>query len=210
MSNTTTDAVREALPPLPDQYEAAAHMFPCDLDDFKTGETFHEAVSIPCGSPTQGRTVPLWTSDQMREYALAATASTQAEVDRFEGLYQRTAVEAENLRAEVQRLRGALTRSAELLSGMADGMREVVSEQGDGSSAPSKQEGQPANPTTSLKDHQIAQTVNALATLARDYGQTQQLRERISQLIVPILKGEGFPRSVVNAYAMPQKQEGQS
>jgi hypothetical protein len=53
------------------------------------------------------------------------------------------------------------------------------------------------------KDHQIAQTVNALATVAREYGDTQQLRERIAQIIVPLLKGEGFPRSIVNAYTPP-------
>ena len=41
-----------------------------------------------------------------------------------------------------------------------------------------------------LKDHQIAQTVNALTIIAREYGQTQQLRERIAQAIVPILKGQ--------------------
>lgn len=54
-----------------------------------------------------------------------------------------------------------------------------------------------------LKDHQIAQTVNALATIAREYGQTQQLRARIAQILVPLLKGQGFPRSIVSAYAMP-------
>jgi hypothetical protein len=52
-----------------------------------------------------------------------------------------------------------------------------------------------------LKDHQIAQTVNALTTIAREYGGTEQLRERIAQVIVPILKGQGFPRSIVSAYA---------
>jgi hypothetical protein len=54
-----------------------------------------------------------------------------------------------------------------------------------------------------LKDHQIAQTVNALTAIARDYGQTQQLRDRIANIIVPILKGQGLPRSIVNAYAAP-------
>jgi hypothetical protein len=54
-----------------------------------------------------------------------------------------------------------------------------------------------------LKDHQITQTVNALTAIARDYGHAQQLRERIAQIIVPILKGQGFPRSIVSAYAPP-------
>jgi len=52
-----------------------------------------------------------------------------------------------------------------------------------------------------LQDHQIAQTVNALTAIAKEYGHTQQLRERIAHVVVPILKGEGFPQSVVNAYA---------
>jgi hypothetical protein len=103
MSNTNTDAVREALPP------PAFHLF------WRADQAAYK-VDVPSIGDTD-----VYTADQMREYALAATASTQA---------------------EVQRLREALTRSAELLSGMADGMREVVSEQGDGSSAPSKQEGQ--------------------------------------------------------------------
>ena len=39
-----------------------------------------------------------------------------------------------------------------------------------------------------LKDHQIAQTVNALAETCRNYGHTQQLRERVAGIVVPLLK----------------------
>ena len=38
-----------------------------------------------------------------------------------------------------------------------------------------------------MKDHEIAQTVNQLRDIAKEYGQTQQLRERIAAVIVPIL-----------------------
>lgn len=61
---------------------------------------------------------------------------------------------------------------------------------------------------TPLKDHEVAHTVNVLAEIARDYAGTQQLRERIAQALVPILKGEGYPRSVLNAYMPPPKAAG--
>jgi hypothetical protein len=40
-----------------------------------------------------------------------------------------------------------------------------------------------------MKDHEIAQTVNQLRDIAREYGQTQQLRERIAAVVVPLLSG---------------------
>jgi hypothetical protein len=49
-----------------------------------------------------------------------------------------------------------------------------------------------------LKDHLIAQTVNALVETCRTYGHTQQLRERIAGLIVPFLKHAGSPTSPPN------------
>jgi len=58
--------------PLPDQYEAAAHMYPCDLETFKTGEHVISAFSIPVGSPDHGKSVPLWTSEQMDDHARKA------------------------------------------------------------------------------------------------------------------------------------------
>lgn len=39
-----------------------------------------------------------------------------------------------------------------------------------------------------LKDHEVAAVVNALRDIAVEFGQTQQLRERIANLVVPILK----------------------
>lgn len=50
------------------------------------------------------------------------------------------------------------------------------------------------------KDHEIAQLVNALVVIARLYGNAQQLRDRISAIVVPAIKGS-FPKSIVNAYA---------
>lgn len=43
-----------------------------------------------------------------------------------------------------------------------------------------------------MKDHEIARIVNILRDIAVEYGQTQQLRERIAQVIVPVLKGEKY------------------
>lgn len=39
-----------------------------------------------------------------------------------------------------------------------------------------------------MKDHEIAQLVNDLTQVAREFGATQQLRERIAAVIVPVLK----------------------
>ena len=68
------------LPPLPDQYDAAAHMYPWDIEDFQTGEKTGVVFSIPVGCP-DGKSVPLWTSEQMRAYARAAVL---AERERWE------------------------------------------------------------------------------------------------------------------------------
>jgi hypothetical protein len=39
------------------------------------------------------------------------------------------------------------------------------------------------------KDHEIRDIVNCLTVTAREYSATQQLRDRIAQIIVPVLKG---------------------
>lgn len=44
-----------------------------------------------------------------------------------------------------------------------------------------------------MKDHEIRELVNALCAVAREYGQTQQLRERIAGLIVPVLSPPRVP-----------------
>ena len=70
-------AQEPSLPPLPDKYEAAAHMYPWDLETFKRGEHAIEAYSIPVGC-SYGKSVPLWTSEQMQEYARAAISTSPA------------------------------------------------------------------------------------------------------------------------------------
>ena len=58
-----------------------------------------------------------------------------------------------------------------------------------------------------FRDHQVAQAVTALTAIAREYGQTQQLRERIAEIVRPMLVGQVWPRSIVNAYAAPPKAQ---
>lgn len=41
-----------------------------------------------------------------------------------------------------------------------------------------------------IKDHEIAKIVNDLRDVAVEFHATQQLRERIAQVIVPALKGK--------------------
>ena len=73
----------EQMPPL-NHYDAAAHMYPCDLEEFKDGEIVREAFSIPVGSPTHGESVPLWTTEQMfayaKEYAAALSQPAASQV----------------------------------------------------------------------------------------------------------------------------------
>lgn len=45
-----------------------------------------------------------------------------------------------------------------------------------------------------MKDHEIAKLVNDLTAVAREYGQTQQLRDRISQLVVTALRPPALTR----------------
>jgi hypothetical protein len=40
-----------------------------------------------------------------------------------------------------------------------------------------------------IKDHQIAQAVNELTAIAREYGHSQQLRDRISRVVVRLVRG---------------------
>ena len=39
-------------------------MFPDDLERFESNESFAQAYSVKCGSPTQGTTLPLYTAPQ--------------------------------------------------------------------------------------------------------------------------------------------------
>lgn len=43
-----------------DAEEPVAWMFPDDIERFQTDETFAQAFSVKCGSPTQGITLPLF------------------------------------------------------------------------------------------------------------------------------------------------------
>ena len=40
-----------------------------------------------------------------------------------------------------------------------------------------------------MKDHEIAKVINDVTHVARVYGQTQQIRERIRTMLEPVLKG---------------------
>lgn len=44
-----------------------------------------------------------------------------------------------------------------------------------------------------MKDHEIAKLVSELAAIAREYGTHQSIRQRISNLLVPILKEPHIP-----------------
>lgn len=50
-----------------------------------------------------------------------------------------------------------------------------------------------------MKDHEIAKIVTELRDIAKEFGATQQLRNRISGYIVPILRGEGIPSPIQGA-----------
>jgi hypothetical protein len=41
-----------------------------------------------------------------------------------------------------------------------------------------------------MKDHEIRELVNLITDIARDFRDTQQLRERIAHTLVPVLKKE--------------------
>ena len=83
----------EQMPPL-NHYDAAAHMYPCDLEEFKEGEIVREAFSIPVGSPTHGESVPLWTTEQMfayaKEYAEALSQPAAQEIDELKTICAET------------------------------------------------------------------------------------------------------------------------
>ncbi len=50
-------------------------------------------------------------------------------------------------------------------------------------------EAEVARLSRSIKDHQIAESVNELTVVARQYGHTQQLRERIAQVVRKLVRG---------------------
>ena len=58
-----TDTI--AHPPLP---EPAAHMLTRDLERFSTSELCAQACSVAYSTPYDGRSEPLYTAQQMREY----------------------------------------------------------------------------------------------------------------------------------------------
>ena len=46
---------------------------------------------------------------------------------------------------------------------------------------------------TPLKEHEIREVVNTVTATARAYRETQQLRARVADVLVPILRQSGFP-----------------
>ena len=102
--------VNDDLPPLPDQYDAAAHMYPWDIEDLQTGEKTGVVFSIPVGCP-DGKSVPLWTSEQMRAYARAAVL---AERERCAKVCE---AEAESLGSGGKRDAAALCCAADIRNG---------------------------------------------------------------------------------------------
>jgi hypothetical protein len=59
---TLRQAIAEA-----EKQEPVAWIYPDDLERFKTSETFAPAFSLEMVSPTQGQTVPLYTSPPQRQ-----------------------------------------------------------------------------------------------------------------------------------------------
>ena len=59
--------------------EAAAHMYPSDLEKFKSKETFSHAYSVAVGCPDE-RSVPLFTLSDMVEFAEKQAALKDVEI----------------------------------------------------------------------------------------------------------------------------------
>lgn len=57
--------------------EPVAWMFPDDLKRFQISETFATIFSVACGSPTQGKTVPLYTAPPKNEPVIDKTMATR-------------------------------------------------------------------------------------------------------------------------------------
>ena len=60
--------------PMPDP---SAHIYPSDLERFKTDETFGHAYSVAVGNPDE-RSVPLYTLSDLVAYSLALVAEERA------------------------------------------------------------------------------------------------------------------------------------
>ena len=61
-------AIKECKAALEAKDEPVAWMYPDDLKRFETSETFAQAYSIEVVSPTQGETVPLYTTPPQRTW----------------------------------------------------------------------------------------------------------------------------------------------
>ena len=77
--------------------EPVAWMYPDDLERFKTNETFAQAFSIKCGSPTQGTTEPLYLHPAQRKPFVRLSeeeimAIVRADPDFDEMMWDKTAV----------------------------------------------------------------------------------------------------------------------
>lgn len=65
---------KKQLPPLPDADDSIVHIYPWDLERMGSNETAATVFSVAVGCP-DGESVPLYTAEQMREYALSALAA---------------------------------------------------------------------------------------------------------------------------------------
>jgi hypothetical protein len=70
-------AIKARLTQPEPEAEPVAWMFPDDLKRFQTSETFATIFSVACGSPTQGKTVPLYTAPPKNEPVIDKTMATR-------------------------------------------------------------------------------------------------------------------------------------
>jgi hypothetical protein len=55
-----------------------------------------------------------------------------------------------------------------------------------------------------MKDHEIAKVINDVTHVARMYGQTQQIRERLRAVLEPVLKGSQPKREPLSKESIMQ------
>lgn len=91
------------LPPLP-EHDSIVHIYPWDLERMASNETTATAFSVAVGCP-DGESVPLYTAEQMQEYALAALAAAapDAEIARKAERYEKIRLFSPRMYAEVCR-----------------------------------------------------------------------------------------------------------
>lgn len=68
---------REKLPALPSADDCIVHIYPSDLERMESNETTAGVYSVAVGCPEE-RSIPLYTADQMRDYAIVAISAAPA------------------------------------------------------------------------------------------------------------------------------------